>query len=673
MSRDMKCNDQIDCVDGSDELDCTNSRSSQILFSVPPPALVFVNLLTGDDTLIVKSPHRGPCPQGYFRCSEGGSCFELPFRCNGVNDCPGGEDEAACTEYTCPGMYRCRGSKICLGVDKLCDGIRECPQSDDERFCDLKCPSNCTCYGMAFTCLQSFAVKEFLGLRYLDSSGSGLTPQQLEDHTMLVHLSLARCGLLYLGNVTFPNLRSLDLSDNKIYSVTIEELRRLKNLQILYLSGNPLASVFMSDTLSDDSPLLLRVLDLSRVALSELSVRPQLPNLEHLNLSDTGLDHLQGRGFQSLTNLRVLDLRGCPMSRFPRQIFKDLHQLQAVYADSYRICCQAALPAGFNLNNCQAPEDSTSSCERLLKNVLHVVFVSMFTITTVLGNSASFTLRVLVNKNSNKSPFDVLLSHLCVSDFVMGVYLAIIGLADRLYQGTYLWEDITWRHSVTCKVASFLFLLSSEVSTFLVCCITVERFVALRFPCTGLRLTTKSAHLASLTSWLLGFVLAVVPLSVSEWKVSAQSGICIPLPFTRTSHGLVYFNGVIITLLFILHLMVAPTQTYIYWKTRTNFMATLKPETGSSEASCARRVVPMVTTDCLCRISLGLLGLLVAEGSSVSSQGRVTVAVVVLPLTAALHPLLYTYGVLRERSQRARHERLLKYLMAKRRAKALNA
>ena len=95
------------------------------------------------------------------------------------------------------------------------------------------------------------------------------------------------------------------------------------------------------------------------------------------------------------------------------------------------------------------------------------------------------------------------------------------------------------------------------------------------------------------------------------------------------------------------------------WTTRTR----------SSEASCARRVLPMVTIDCLCRISLDLL---VAEGSPVSSQGRVTVAVVVLPLTAALHPLLYMYGVLRERIQRARHERLLKYLMARRRAKALN-
>ena len=674
VSWETECNGQPDCVSESDEQSCDKGRTAGSRYTIPPPALVFTNWRKGlGDTLIWKSRHRGPCPQGYFMCPGGGYCFELQFRCNGVNDCPGGEDEAGCSDYTCPGMYRCRGSRICFSEEKLCNGVKECPEYDDELFCDLKCPFNCTCYGMAFTCLRSFVVKEFPGLRYLDSSGSGLTLQQLGDNTMLVYLSLARCGLPHIGNVSFPNLRSLDLSDNRLHDVKIEELKRLKNLQILFLSGNPLASVLLSDTQSDVSPLDLRFLDLSRVALPELLVQAQLPSLRHLNLSATGLDHLQGHGIQSLTSLRVLDLRGCPLSRFPRQMFKGLYQLHTVYADSYRLCCQAMLPEGFNLNNCHAPGDSTSSCERLLKNVLHVLFVSVFTVTSVLGNSASFALRVLVNKNSNKSAFDVLLSHLCVSDFVMGVYLAIIGLADRLYQGTYLWEDIAWRNSVTCEVASFLFLLSSEVSTFLICCITAERFVALRFPHTGLRLTTKSARLASLVSWLLGLVLAVIPALVSEWKLLAKSGICIPRPFTEMSHNSVYFNGITIILLCILHLMVAPTQTYIYLKTRTNSMAALRPETQSSEASCARRFLPVAAISCLCRIPLGLLSWSVSQGISVSSRTKVTVAVVVLPLTSALQPLLYTYGVLRERSQRATHERLLKYLMAKRRAKGLNA
>ena len=34
----------------------------------------------------------------------------------------------------------------------------------------------------------------------------------------------------------------------------------------------------------------------------------------------------------------------------------------------------------------------------------------------------------------------VLFTHLALSDCVMGLYLAMIGVADRLYQGTYLWE-----------------------------------------------------------------------------------------------------------------------------------------------------------------------------------------------------------------------------------------
>nr|KAG5694690.1 hypothetical protein BaRGS_010016 [Batillaria attramentaria] len=53
-------------------------------------------------------------------------------------------------------------------------------------------------------------------------------------------------------------------------------------------------------------------------------------------------------------------------------------------------------------------------------------------------------------------------------------------LADCHYLGTYLWEDTDWRHSPlspACQAAGFLSLLSNQVSAFIVCLITLERFL----------------------------------------------------------------------------------------------------------------------------------------------------------------------------------------------------
>ncbi|KAK7488816.1 hypothetical protein BaRGS_00019951 [Batillaria attramentaria] len=67
-----------------------------------------------------------------------------------------------------------------------------------------------------------------------------------------------------------------------------------------------------------------------------------------LNLSGTGVDRVLGVGLQSMPQLRVLDLRGCPMTVIPRTLFHGLDKLHMVYADHFTICCQDVLPPGFN-------------------------------------------------------------------------------------------------------------------------------------------------------------------------------------------------------------------------------------------------------------------------------------------------------------------------------------
>lgn len=597
-----------------------------------------------------------------------GYCFDQLFRCNGVYDCPGREDEAGCSEYSCPGMYRCRDSAICLNHEYVCDNFVQCPQYDDELFCNLACPVNCTCYGLSFTCPSDFSAQNFTNLRYLDASGSGLTTRRLKHNVMLIYLSLARCGLYHLGNITLPNLRSLELSNNNIRVITVDDLGHVPQLQTLILAGNPLTSTLLSSKELKNHTVILQVLDLSRVALPVLNVDTHMPYLQSLNLSGTGLDHLQGTGFQSLSNLRVIDLRGCPLSHFPHSAFGGLAQLRTMYADSWRLCCRAALPVGFNPLDCHAPEDIVSSCERLLKNVLHVVLVSMYTTAALVGNVIGFVLQVFI-KTEDSGKKNVLLPHLHVSDFLMGMYLVFIAMADHLYQGHYLWEDISWRNGVACKSSAFFFLLSSVMSPCMVSLVTVEKLIKMRFP--NRQLHSTYVHVAGAISWAFGFLLALVLILISNMRLQGPSGICIPILFTEESEG--FYHGVTVIFPCVLYSLVAVAQIYIYIKSRPNIMAALDSDRDSSEERSARRFLPVALCGCVCRMSLGMLAWPLSHAAAMSQADKVTATVLALPFTSALHPLFYAYSVLRERQQHARDKRLLHYLVAKKKAQGLNA
>ena len=636
----------------------------------PPPGIVTLNG-RGSYTITpmnISDNRSVQCPETHFRCPANGYCLPVFLLCNGVHDCPGREDEEGCSGYRCPGFYRCRASTVCLHPSHVCDGVFQCPQHDDELLCDLVCPEGCLCYGHAFTCNRTFLVQEYPDLRYLDARESGIVPGMLKENFMLIHLSLARCALTYFGNPTLLNLRSLDLSDNRLTSVFGHLLRGFPKLEVLSLAGNPLASVFKDGHTSDAVFPTLTSLDLSGVVIKELdtSVFESFPNIQWLNLSNSRVEVVLGQGFQPFSKLSVLDTRGCPMSQFPKDVFAGLDRLRAVFADNYKLCCPATLPQGFSMNECQAPFNEISSCDALLRSDTYRIFLSVFAILALVGNLSCFVARVFVQRRSNNSGFGLFVTHLSVSDFLMGVYLAIIGVADSLYQGTYLWEDNAWRSSAACTVAGFLSLLSSEVSAFFICLITLDRFLVLRFPLHRLHFRQRSAQIASLWLWIVGLVLASVPLLpvTSHWEFYSQTGICIPLPVTRnTFEGQGYVFGIMIVLNFVLFLLIAAGQAFIYASIRANSISAESSSRKSQDLSIARRLITIAMSDFLCWFPIGLLGLLAAQGILIPGEVSVGIAIFVLPLNSALNPFLYTLNMVLERRRLAQEEKMMKVLI----------
>ncbi|XP_044918585.1 MAM and LDL-receptor class A domain-containing protein 1 [Felis catus] len=105
-----KCNGQEDCIDGSDEMDCSLSPPSQL------------------------------CGEMEFQCSSG-ECIPSLLLCDGVPDCHFNEDESSCSNKSCSdGALRCPSLNSCIPVHERCDGFASCTDFQlDESSCS-ECP-----------------------------------------------------------------------------------------------------------------------------------------------------------------------------------------------------------------------------------------------------------------------------------------------------------------------------------------------------------------------------------------------------------------------------------------------------------------------------------------------------------------------------------------------------
>ena len=502
-----------------------------------------------------------------------------------------------------------------------------------------------------------------------------MQPGDLGSNTLLVYLNLAKCLLTHAGNTLFPNLQSLDLSCNKLTSVHPNDLRNFPKIRSLSLMGNRIVSLFSVD----DRSALATVSTLLSLDLSQIEIRDMYPSmlrlfskLQFLNLSHCKVQRVQGEGFQSVSSLQVLDVRGCPLTSIPNFLFLGLNSLRRVFADNYKVCCPATLPMGFVDGQCLAPVDEISSCDALLRSDLYRISLAVFATLATVGNALSLLLRAFVLKGKQQSGYTVFVTHLCMSDFMMGAYLVVIGAADRIYMNTYLWEDTDWKNSVTCQVAGFLSLLSSETSAAIICLVTVDRFLVVRFPLSRVRFQWRSAQMACLVLWTMGTVLAAVPLlpATSSWHFYSQTGICIPLPVTRQDFpGHDYAFAVMIILNFVLFLLIAVGQLVVYMAVRSQSLAEMKDsERRSKDLAVARRLFTVVVSDFLCWFPIGLLGLLAASDIPISGEVNVGMAIFVLPFNSALNPFLYSLNAVQARRARAREIKLLRALMAEREA-----
>ena len=73
----------------------------------------------------------GACNAGQWQCADG-ACISTSWRCDGENDCAGGEDEAGCEDAECgSGQWQCDDG-TCISKSWCRDGEYDCEGGEDE-------------------------------------------------------------------------------------------------------------------------------------------------------------------------------------------------------------------------------------------------------------------------------------------------------------------------------------------------------------------------------------------------------------------------------------------------------------------------------------------------------------------------------------------------------------
>ncbi|ETO29762.1 hypothetical protein RFI_07361 [Reticulomyxa filosa] len=148
---EWRCDYENDCVDGTDEINCTACeisgyicRGTERCISSKWKCDGWMDCPQGDDEQFCT-----PCDsETQFKCYDG-ECIPKAAQCDYNIDCYHGEDEMNCPACNGSGseQYMCDNGATCIASSHVCNGKIDCADHSDECLCvhtNVSCPSTTT-------------------------------------------------------------------------------------------------------------------------------------------------------------------------------------------------------------------------------------------------------------------------------------------------------------------------------------------------------------------------------------------------------------------------------------------------------------------------------------------------------------------------------------------------
>ena len=428
----------------------------------------------------------------------------------------------------------------------------------------------------------------------------------------LSFLNMSICGVSEILNDSFifmTNLLVLDMSYNSIRVFPSDLFARQHRLKMLLLIGN--IDIHVIEPRAFNGLLSVSYFELTNAHIGHLSTDAfQSLSLETLDLSQNTIELIDNQAFQGST-VANLYLNTTNIKFFDQDIFYDLNITNSLVTNAYKFCC--IRPSDLSEKDCYPHKDEFSSCSDLMRNDALRALLWVIGTFSLLGNAASLVYRFFFDRERLKLGYGIFVSNLAVADFLMGVYLITIALADVSFRGTYILNDESWRRSAWCTMAGVLSTVSSEASVLFICLITVDRILVIKFPFGQVRFKTRSSSACACIIWIVATLIAVLPLLITSYfkdTFYSKSGVCLAIPLTRDRPpGWIYSIGIFIGFNFFTCLAVATGQWIIYRtldrsRSKVKSLSTAR----SNDLRVARNLLLVVATDFLCWFPIGILG-----------------------------------------------------------------
>uniref|UniRef100_A0AAX7UM70 Relaxin family peptide receptor 2a n=1 Tax=Astatotilapia calliptera TaxID=8154 RepID=A0AAX7UM70_ASTCA len=358
------------------------------------------------------------------------------------------------------------------------------------------------------------------------------------------------------------------------------------------------------------------------------------------NISHNPLLRIHPSHFHHLTHLQSLALEGIEIADIQTKVFLPMKNLSHIYFKKFQYCSYAP-----HVRSCKPNTDGISSFEDLLANMVLRVSVWVMALITCFGNLFVIGMRSLIRAENNLHA--ACIKVLCCADCLMGVYLFFVGVSDVKFRGQYNRNALMWMESAECRTIGFLAMLSSEVSVLLLTYLTLEKFLVIVFPFRNLRPGKFQTGVVLASIWLLGFIIAAVPLMNEDvfGNYYGRNGVCFPLHSDRqekpTAKG--YSTGIFLGLNLVAFLVIVFSYSSMFCSIyKTGINATDLRSGLHRDVAVANRFFFIVFSDALCWIPIFLVKVLSLLEVEIPGTISSWVVIFILPINSALNPILYT-------------------------------
>ena len=462
-------------------------------------------------------------------------CIPTYLICDGVHQCPNGEDEQSCERFTCAGLLRCRYDNVCVHPSDICDGHQHCLMSgDDERFCNITmCPTECTCHGSAIRCQgglpSTLTLAPYFKYAML---------RQIHVHSKFQLQSFHALSQLHILNSLFDGERLTDQMFHHLIGMQILVLCRngikmiepgifkgLVNIQHLDLTGNLIKCLKTSNFLGLQ---LITILDLNKQMISHVEHLSfvGLDSLRHLNLSSNSIETLTSRCFGALAYVELINLTNNSFLYLSRSTFLDLQPQVTIIFSKAVYCCYLSKHTPCLINT--TLHHHGSKCLTMAESFI----IQLSLLTTSAAILVINIILAFTQQSKITNTHTMLTNYLTVLNLFSSIYILILSTIYMYHYGNHVYFGTIFPSSPICLCLQIIAMSGIFLSPYTRLLLAVNRLLVTRYVFTRGTLSTRQVALCSIFGWCLS-------LTIILWGHFTSSGThfsCFPMLYGKSEN-----------------------------------------------------------------------------------------------------------------------------------------